>query len=52
MMPKIAKNATTMRKDMPARSRLPHLDLPFLVRFFEPLELLDFFDGSFEYIAS
>lgn len=47
-MPKTAKKAMTMRKDMLVRSREPHV--PFLLRFFEPPELLIFFDDSFEYI--
>lgn len=48
MIPKTAKNAITMRKDMLVRSREPHV--PFLLRFFEPPEFLLFFEDSFEYI--
>lgn len=49
MMPKTAKNAMTMRKDMLVRSRDPHV--PFLLRFLEaPTALLLFFEDSFEYI--
>lgn len=51
MMPKTAKNAMTMRKDILVRSRDPHV--PFLLRFLEPpTELLLFFEDSFEYIFS
>jgi hypothetical protein len=48
MIPNMAKNAITMKKDMLVRSRAPHV--PFLMRFFELTELFDFFGASFEYI--
>lgn len=44
MIPKIAKNAMTIRKDMLVLSLEPHV--PFLLRFFELPELLLFFKGS------
>lgn len=48
MMPNMAKNAMTMRKEKELRSREPQV--PFLLRFFEAPELLTFFADSFEYI--
>lgn len=48
IIPKMAKKAMTMRNDMLVRSRDPHV--PFLLRFFEPPEVLLFFEDSFEYI--
>lgn len=48
MIPKMAKNAITIRNDMLVRSLEPHVF--FLLRFLELPEFLLFFDDSFEYI--
>lgn len=48
MIPNMAKNAMTMKKDMLVRSRAPQV--LFLLRFFELPEFFDFFGASFEYI--
>lgn len=50
MMPNTAKNAITIRNDILVRSLEPHV--PFLLRFFDDLARISFFDGSFEYIFS